>query len=125
MKFKRRLGIFSLCVLLAPLARADEPAAAEAPPTAPAKPKPQVVEVPLSTLDSYVGRYKLKPDAHPGGGTLTLFRDRGHLLVQFTEDRDLRTVSSFPRSILLETIASGIHHRKGWRGTRHRNDVCA
>ena len=86
MNLKRRLDILLLCVLLAPLARADEPAAAEAPPTAPPPPKRQVVEVPLSTLDSYVGRYKLPPDSDAGDVTLALFRERGHLLAQFTED---------------------------------------
>src|SRR5262245_62064035 len=85
MNLKRRLGIVFLCVLLPSVARADEPAAAQAPPTAPPPPKRQVVEVPLSTLDSYVGRYKLPPDSEAGDVTLALFRERGHLLAQFTE----------------------------------------
>lgn len=90
MNLKRRFGIFLLCVLLAPLARADEPAAAEAPPTAPPPPKRQVVEVSPSTLDTYVGRYELAPE-----GPLTLFRERGHLLAQFAEGE---TYEVFPTS---------------------------
>ena len=86
MNLRNCLNIVLLCVLLPPLARADEPAAAEAPPTAPPPPKRQVVEVLLSTLDSYVGRYKLPPDSDAGDVTLALFRERGHLLAQFTED---------------------------------------
>jgi enterochelin esterase family protein len=46
------------------------------------------VEVPLPTLDSYVGRYKLPPDdSNPSETTLALFRERGHLLAQFTDDK--------------------------------------
>src|SRR5262245_55681831 len=92
---KRRLDILILYVLLAPLAKAGEPAAAEASATTPAKPKRQVVEVPLSTLDSYVSRYDLKPSEHLGGDIVTFFRDRGHLSVQFAEDE---TYELFPAS---------------------------
>src|SRR5262245_906796 len=86
MKLRNCLNTVLLCVLLPPLARADEPAAAQAPPTAAAPPKRQVVEVPLSTLDSYVGRYKLPPDSETGDATLALYLERGHLLAQFTQD---------------------------------------
>src|SRR6478672_11371183 len=95
MNIKRRLDVLLLCVLLSPLATADQPAAAEAPSTTPAKSTWQVVDVPLSTLDSYVGRYKLKPDDHPSGDRLTLFRDRGHFLVQLANDL---TFEVFPAS---------------------------
>lgn len=86
MNFKRGRDIRLLCLLSAALARADEPAAAPASATAPPPPKRQVVEVPISTLDSYVGRYKLPPDSGAGDVTLALFRERGHLLAQFTTD---------------------------------------
>jgi enterochelin esterase-like enzyme len=86
MNLNRRLGTLLLCVLLAPLVRADGPAGAEATATALAKPKREIVDVPVSTLDSYVGRYELKPSEHLGGGIVTLFRDRRHFSVQFDED---------------------------------------
>jgi len=66
--FKRHFGMLLVCGLLARLAIAAETDGEGTSQATPVAPKRKVVAVPLSTLDSYVGRYELAPE-----GTLTLF----------------------------------------------------
>ena len=74
------------CVLLTPIVKAG----GSADEGTPSEPKRKVVEVPVKTLDSYVGQYEFAPN-----DILTFYRDCGHLLAKFTNG-DAREV--FPAS---------------------------